>query len=109
MERKIKEYLEQQEMHILDVNYRCKQGEIDLVAKDGRYYVFIEVKYRSSLRYGAPGEAVGSSKQHRICNAAKYYLYSHHLGDDTPVRFDVASVLGEEITYYKNAFFYCEE
>lgn len=104
IEQTVKEYLLQHGFIILEMNYRCKQGEIDIIAQDEAYYVFIEVKYRSTVKYGVPQEAVGTAKQRRICKAAQYYLYCHGLGEFTPVRFDVASVLENKITYYKNAF-----
>lgn len=104
VEQLVREYLVMHGFTILEMNYRCKQGEVDIVAKDAIYYVFIEVKYRNSTQYGTPQEAVGYAKQKRISKAAQYYLYSHNLGECTPVRFDVAAVLKNKITYYKNAF-----
>lgn len=106
-EQTIKEYLEQQGISVLEMNYRCRQGEVDVIAFDGIYYVFIEVKYRNSLRYGLPQEAVDIKKQRRISKTALYYLYSHALSEDTPVRFDVAAVFGEEIHYIRDAFQFC--
>lgn len=108
VELKIRDYLVQHGFEILEMNYRCRQGEVDIIAKEDSYYVFVEVKYRSpSKRYGTPQEAVGFAKQKRICQTAQYYLYSRGLSEFTPVRFDVAGVLGEEITYLKNAFAWC--
>ena len=104
IEQLVSRYLITHGYVIMDMNYRCKQGEIDSIAKDQEYYVFIEVKYRNTTQYGVPQEAVGIKKQKRICNAARYYLYSHNLDEFTPVRFDVAAVLENKITYYKNAF-----
>ena len=104
VEQLVREYLTAHGFVILEMNYRCKQGEVDIIAKDGIYYVFIEVKYRNSTRYGTPQEAVGYVKQKRISQATKYYLYSHNLDEFTPVRFDVAAVLNNKITYHKNAF-----
>lgn len=104
MEQAVQEYLKSHGFVILEMNYRCRQGEIDIIAKEDNYYVFIEVKYRSTTDYGLPGEAVGPAKQKRISMAAQYYLYSHGLSEDTPVRFDVAGVLRDKITYYRNAF-----
>lgn len=104
VEQAVKQYLTAHGFQILEMNYRCKQGEIDIIAMEAGYYVFIEVKYRNSLEYGAPVEAVGTTKQKRISKAAQYYLYSHGLSEFTPVRFDVASVLENKITYYRNAF-----
>lgn len=104
IEQEVKNYLLVHGFDILEMNYRCRQGEIDIIAKDQEYYVFIEVKYRKTLEYGTPQEAVGIAKQKRICGAAKYYLYSHNLGEFTPVRFDVAAVMGNKISYITNAF-----
>lgn len=106
-EQAVKEYLLAHGFEILEMNYRCRQGEIDIIAKEEGYYVFIEVKYRNSERYGIPAEAVGIAKQKRISRAAQFYLYCHNLGEFTPVRFDVASVMENKITYYKNAFEFC--
>ena len=104
VEQAVREYLSGHGFEILEMNYRCKQGEIDIIAKEDLYYVFIEVKYRTSTRYGFPQEAVGLSKQRRICSAARYYLYSNHIGESVPVRFDVAAVLEDKITYIRDAF-----
>ena len=104
VEQLVCEYLSSHGFMILQMNYHCKQGEVDIIAKDDEYIVFIEVKYRNSIKYGTPQEAVGIAKQRRISKAAQYYLYSHRLDESTPVRFDVAAVLENKITYYKNAF-----
>lgn len=103
-EQLVKRYLAEHGFKILEMNYRCRQGEIDIIAKEEEYYVFIEVKYRTSTKYGMPQESVGIAKQRRICKAAQYYLYSQSLNEFTPVRFDVAAVLENKIVYYKNAF-----
>lgn len=105
-EQLIRDYLSANDYEILEMNYRCKQGEVDIIAKHGKYYVFIEVKYRSSTKYGLPEEAVGIAKQRRISKAALYCLYSHNLPDTTPVRFDVAAILVDTVHYIKDAFSY---
>jgi len=89
---------------ILQKNFRCRQGEIDLVGREGRYLVFIEVKYRRDEGAGDPALAVNELKQNRIRQTALYYLYSHGYGEDTPCRFDVVSILGEEIRLIRDAF-----
>ena len=99
-----REYLEARGITILAQNFRAKQGEIDLIGRDGRYLVFFEVKYRRDNAKGDPAEAVGSLKQHRIREAARYYLYSHRLEETTPCRFDVVSILGTQIRWVKQAF-----
>ena len=63
-------WLERQGYEILEHNYRCRQGEIDLIARDGRYLVFIEVKYRNSAKCGDPLEAVDRRKQAKILYTA---------------------------------------
>jgi putative endonuclease len=77
---------------ILDRNWRCREGELDLVASRGRTVVFCEVKTRRSTRFGAPVEAVTATKQRRLRTLALQWLaaQSQRGGD---LRFDVASVL----------------
>lgn len=96
-------YLEQMGYEVLEYNYRCRAGEIDLIAKDGEYLVFCEVKYRSDGRKGSPLEAVGPGKQKKIFRCAMFYLAERHL-ENIPCRFDVIGIEGAEVTYIKNAF-----
>lgn len=97
-------YLTEHKAEILTRNFYFHGGEIDLIAKDGEYVCFIEVKYRKSNRFGAPEEAVTLTKQKKIIQGARYFLYKHQYPTDTPCRFDVISVYGEEITWIKDAF-----
>ncbi len=101
-------YLESLGYEILAFNYRCKLGEIDLIAKDGAYLVFCEVKYRSGPGTGDPAEAVDSRKQRRISNGALWYLMEHGL-NDVPCRFDVISICDGRIRHIPNAFMYTGE
>ncbi|MGB5684809.1 MAG: YraN family protein [Candidatus Electrothrix sp.] len=98
------QHLEQQGYTILERNYRLRIGEIDIIARDGEYLVFIEVKTRRSKRFGSPFEAVDLRKQQKIFNIAAVYLQ----GKELPVRFDVVAVhLNEQnvrIEVLKNAF-----
>lgn len=89
---------------ILEYNYRCRLGEIDLIAREGRYLVFIEVKYRTSMNSGDPAEAVDRKKRRKITQTARYYLLTHGYGEDTACRFDVAAILGDEIRLIRDAF-----
>lgn len=100
------EYLLQNGYHILHKNFRCKQGEVDIIARDGKYLVFIEVKYRSTLRSGHAVSAVSYKKQQTISRVAAFYLLKYKLSDSTPCRFDVVAIDGERIQLYKNAFEY---
>ena len=86
---------------ILEKNYRCRIGEIDLIARDGRYLVFVEVKYRSDEKAGDPSEAVNWYKQKKICQTASWYLRQKRIPEDMPCRFDVVSILGSEIYHIK--------
>jgi putative endonuclease len=84
-------------------NWRCREGELDLVVRRGRSYVFCEVKSRSSTAFGAPAEAVGREKQARIRLLAARWLSE---GDVRAVgiRFDVASVLAGQVEVLEGAF-----
>ena len=97
-------YLTEQNVKILAQNFYFRGGEIDLIAKDGEYICFIEVKYRRSNKFGTPEEAVTTSKQKKIIQGARVYLYQNRYPADTPCRFDVISVCGQEITWLKDAF-----
>ncbi len=98
------EYLTRHGYRILERNFRCRQGEIDIIARDGMYLVFLEVKYRRSGREGDPAEAVDARKQARILRTARYYMIHNHIPDDTTCRFDVVTVLGENVRLIKDAF-----
>lgn len=93
-------------VEILERNFRVRQGEIDIIGRDGEYLVFFEVKYRAGSGHGSAAEAVGSAKQKKICQVADYYRLRHHCAEDTPIRFDVVAVDGEKIRWIKNAFDY---
>ena len=100
-------YLEKQGYQILEYNFRCRNGEIDIIAKDGEYLVFCEVKYRNTEEKGHPLEAVSLQKQRKISKCAMYYMNRKRL-NDVPCRFDVIGILGEEVVLLKNAFDYTE-
>ncbi len=78
---------------ILDRNFRCPHGEIDLIAKDGEALVFVEVKARRGRAHGAPAEAVDARKRSRMLKTASAYLAQRSAGGAEPAcRFDVAEV-----------------
>lgn len=85
-------YLLQNKYTILERNYRCKLGEIDIIAKDRGDMVFIEVKTRSSMDYGLPCEAVNYRKQDKIKKVAQLYLMNKSI--DMNVRFDIVEIIG---------------
>jgi putative endonuclease len=85
-------------------NWRCSEGELDLVLADGRDVVVCEVKARRSDRFGAPVEAVTRTKQLRIRRLAARWLREAAPFRPAAVRFDVASVLGDRVHVIENAF-----
>lgn len=100
-------FLENKGYYIVETNFRVRQAEIDIVARNGSTIVFVEVKYRSSEKNGNPLEAVDIRKQRQISKAALFYLNSKKISVDTiPIRFDVVGILGEDITHIENAFDY---
>ena len=101
-------YLEQCGYRIVAYNYRCRRGEIDLIAWHGEYLVFVEVKYRENADCGTPMEAVGYQKQRRISYTAMDYCRKHHILPDTPCRFDIVAVQGKKIERIENAFEFVE-
>lgn len=103
-EEQAKKYLESLGYSILEENFYARGGEIDLIGREDGYLVFIEVKYRSSIANGHPLEAVTLQKQNKIVGTARYYMHKNGIPEDTPCRFDVVGILGEEITLIKNAF-----
>jgi putative endonuclease len=106
-EQRAVEYLQEQGYRILERNYRCPLGEMDIIAREGKTVVFVEVKTRASDRFGSPQAAIGPQKQRRMTVIARYYLKTQGLLDG-PARFDVAAVRladgGDSVTLYKNAF-----
>ncbi len=105
-------YLISQGLKIITRNFRCRQGEIDIIARDKEYLCFIEVKFRKNFHFGQPQEAVNISKQRKISKVSRFYLYSKNLSFDTPIRYDVIAVSLNEgvstIKWIKNAFDYIE-
>lgn len=85
-------FLEKKGFQVIQRNYRQKIGEIDIIAKQNEWLVFIEVKTRKSVRFGMPFEAVTQAKQTQIGKVALDYMTRNNLLDQ-PVRFDVISIL----------------
>jgi putative endonuclease len=99
-------YLQAQGLALVERNYRCRGGEIDLVMRDGGKIVFVEVRFRSSQRFGGALASVGNRKQARLIHAASHYLATKRI--DRPARFDVAAVSPDQgklaIQWIKDAF-----
>ncbi|QSA97051.1 YraN family protein [Methylococcus sp. EFPC2] len=99
-------YLQAHGLKLIERNYRCRQGEIDLVMEEGNGLVFVEVRYRADPRYGSALESVGGRKRTRLIAAASHYLATHRA--DRPARFDVIGLQPEDgkisTQWIKNAF-----
>ena len=91
---------------LLAENFRCRQGEVDLVGQEEDCLVFVEVKYRSREKSGSPEEAVGSLKQQRICRTSDYFRLQNPRLSRLQVRYDVVAVTDTQVRWYKNAFPY---
>lgn len=85
------EYLKNKGYKILERNFSCKQGEIDIIALDKKEIVFVEVKTRTNTKYGLPVEAVNHIKKKHIYNSAKYYVYINNLYNEF-IRFDIIEI-----------------
>lgn len=97
------EYLCDNGFTIIKRNYRCKLGEIDIIAKKDGIVRFIEVKFRSNGSYGSALEAVDFRKQRRIMRAASCFLNEYGL-NDVQCSFDVMTVENNEARYYFNCY-----
>lgn len=106
-EEQAAQFLEKQGLQILERNYRCRFGEIDLIARERKCYVFVEVKYRKGNISGNAAEAVTKMKQRRICRVAVYYLSTRCHSLELPCRFDVIGIDGEQLCWIPNAFDFC--
>lgn len=91
-EKAARDYLERLGYRIIDTNFRTRIGEIDLVAYDGNILAFIEVKTRSSSRYGTPGEAIDWKKQRKLNKLALLYLSKNRVLY-SQIRFDAVEVI----------------
>lgn len=103
-EKKAVKYLQEKGYYIIDQNFYSRGGEVDIIAKDKEYLVFIEVKYRTDMSQGYPEEAVYQSKRKKIVKTAKYYMLKNNISTSQAIRFDVISVLGEELRHIEDAF-----
>lgn len=84
-------------------NWRCRQGELDLVLRQGSTFVFCEVKSRATDRFGTGADAVTHEKRQRVRHLAARWIQESKVRPAT-IRFDVASILGEELSVIEGAF-----
>jgi putative endonuclease len=102
-------YLSQLGYEVLERNFRSQQGEIDLVAREGGFLVFVEVKNYSYRSLGKPAAVIKKSKKESIIHAARYYLYKNRI-KNVNCRFDVITIYrgidgSRKMELYRNAFF----
>ena len=104
-EQKARKYLEKQQLIWITSNYQCPAGEIDLIMDHFETLVFVEVRFRQSLDYGANIETIERRKQLRVIKTAWHYLLEKNLVDKINCRFDVIGLDADEKIYWiQNAF-----
>ena len=99
------QYLQRQGLKLLQMNYRCRFGEIDLILQDGEVHVFAEVRMRSSTAFGGAAASIDARKQAKLIRTAQHYL--SRLRRTPPCRFDailMRSTGSDNIEWVKNAF-----
>ena len=101
------DYLKAKGLRLIQANYRCRVGELDLVMLDGLVLVIVEVRYRKTSRIAGPMQTIDSRKRHRLALAARHFLMRHDHLQERPVRFDVIGLTGSmdkpSISWAKNA------
>jgi putative endonuclease len=90
-ERLAETFLKRKGYRLVERNYRCRGGEVDLIVLDRRVVVFVEVKTRSDDQFGSPLEAVEPKKQQRMISAAQFFLHQRNL-HERDARFDVVGI-----------------
>jgi putative endonuclease len=90
-----RDYLQKNGLAFVQSNYRCKHGEIDLIMRDNKTIVFVEVRYRKSTRFGSGAETVDAKKQQKLLASASHYLQTHPKAARGSCRIDVVSLTAE--------------
>lgn len=106
-EREALKRLQAAGLELLDRNYQCRMGELDLVLRDGDSVAFVEVRFRRRSDFGSGAESVSVSKRRRLIAAAQHYLQRHPGLADRPCRFDVVAIgpgATPQIEWIRNAF-----
>ena len=99
-------FLERHGLAVVARNVRCRGGELDLVCRDGKTLVFVEVRLRRNAAYGGAAESITVRKQQRVVLAARHYLATHGASStaDRACRFDCVLLDGEKIDWLRDAF-----
>lgn len=95
------DYLQKQGLSLVERNFRCKGGEIDLIMRDRDVLVFVEVRKRADPRYGGAAASVTARKQARLSIAAQTFLQRYRM--PPPCRFDVVAIDADVLNWLKNA------
>lgn len=98
------DYLVENGFEIVERNYRCKIGEIDIIALKDNIIRFIEVKYRSSSDFGYALQAVSKTKQAKIIRVAQWFMKEHNMNEDIQCSFDVIAIQGNNVDYIFNSY-----
>ena len=109
-EKTARVYLEKAGLTLIQSNFHCRFGEIDLIMKDKTTICFIEVKYRSTLKFGGAAAAISRSKQVKLIKTANFYIMQNQTISNSPFRFDTITLQGDsnnkpEINWIQNAFY----
>lgn len=102
-EKLAEKYLKKHKYKIVEKNFTCSFGEIDIIAKEKDVLVFVEVKRRHNDDFGVPSQNVNYIKQNKIAKVAKYYMMTNNLNDQA--RFDVVEIVGDKINHIIGAFY----
>ncbi|ARU30477.1 YraN family protein [Sulfuriferula sp. AH1] len=96
------DYLARQGLTLVERNFRCRLGEIDLIMRDGQTLVFVEVRQRASRQFGGAAASIDSRKQQKLVATAQLYLAK--LGKMPPCRFDAVLMQGQSVQWIRDAF-----
>ena len=103
-EREAVQFLLSKGVRILETNYRCGQGEIDIIGYDGPCLIFCEVKARKTTKSGTSAEAIDWRKQRKICRVADRYRYLHKVSEFDEIRYDCIVFDEGRLSWIQNAF-----
>ncbi|WP_305909278.1 YraN family protein [Methylomarinum sp. Ch1-1] len=102
-EQQALDFLVKQGLRLVERNYRCRRGELDLIMQDRQTLVIVEVRLRRSNQYGGALESITARKQSRIIAATEHYIMSHRI--NSAIRFDVIAISGDHsLNWIQNAF-----
>lgn len=102
-EKEACKFLQKQGLTLIEKNYHCRNGEIDLIMQDNEHIVFVEVRYRKNDSHGSALDTINQTKINKIISTAKHYIMHHQL--DKPTRFDVIGFdASDNAKWVSNAF-----